>query len=268
MTTTWFFLSGGAQSPAYNMALDEYLMNRHGKQPILRFYSWQPPGLSIGYFQKTKGRINTEGLRRRGITLVRRPTGGLAVLHHKELTYSIIIPEDNPAMPHAIVGAYRALSQGLLEGFHQLGLHAELAIPAKKSGEHTPVCFEEASWYELVIAGKKAAGSAQMRHQGMILQHGSIPIHTDSDELFDCFIYPNAAVKAHAARIFSQKATALDRELGRTPELDEVKAAFYRGFKRGLKLNFEPFVLSAEDDMLVRRLAETKYQTDQWNNAR
>ncbi|CAM3024878.1 biotin/lipoate A/B protein ligase family protein [Sporolactobacillus spathodeae] len=272
LANEWYFIDSGVHTPSYNMALDEYLMEqgrRIGQAPVLRFYGWNPPGLSIGYFQKTKSRINQDALEKRGIAMVRRLTGGQAVLHHDELTYSIIISEHDPAMPHSVIGAYRVLSQGLLEGFHNLGLKAELAIPdQKKAADHSPVCFEEASWYELVVAGKKAAGSAQTRHQGMILQHGSIPLHTDSDELFACFQYPSAAIQQRAKRAFSDKAIAIDQAAGRKPSIDEVKQAFYHGFETGLGITFHSLQLSEADECAVEQLAREKYAADSWNYSR
>ncbi|MCO7127285.1 lipoate--protein ligase family protein [Sporolactobacillus shoreicorticis] len=268
----WYFIDSGIHSPVYNMALDEYLLECGAKgrrQPVLRFYGWNPPGLSIGYFQKTAGKIDWEGTKAHQVTCVRRLTGGRAVLHHDELTYSVVIPEDDPDMPHSIVGAYRVLSKGLLEGFRAMGLSADLAIPSAKPGSaHSPVCFEEASWYELVVEGRKAAGSAQTRQKGMILQHGSIPISVDEDELFDCFYYANTKLKERAKRAFSGKAVALEDLLGRKVDLAEVKKAFYHGFEKGLDIQLQPLILTEKDVRNVLALAEQKYETDQWNKSR
>lgn len=270
----WFFIDTGSHTPSYNMALDDYLLERgrqNGQLPVLRFYGWNPPGLSIGYFQKTTGRINRAGVAAHGFELVRRLTGGQAVLHHDELTYSVIISESDPSMPHSVVGAYRVLSRGLLEGYRNLGLQAELAIPdssLQKAREHSPVCFEEASWYELVVAGRKAAGSAQTRHHGMILQHGSIPLHTDPDELFDCFDYPSARVRTRTQAAFGDKAIAIDEAIGQRVSLETVKTAFYHGFETGLNITFQRLELSAEDQRAVKRLAEEKYASELWNYSR
>lgn len=269
---TWLFINSGTHTPSYNMALDEYLLDREAsgsKRPILRFYKWDPPGLSIGYFQKTRGRINRNGLQQHGIRLVRRLTGGLAVLHDDELTYSVILPEDYPGMPESVVGAYRVLSSGLLEGFRALHLHAELAIPERKSQKsHSPVCFEEASWYELVVEGRKAAGSSQTRRRGMILQHGSIPMSVDDKELFDCFSYPSERVRERAQRAFGGKAVTLGDLTGREMTAEEVEKAFYYGFERGLDVNLETSELTGDEDRLVRELARSKYESDSWNFSR
>ncbi|MCO7176075.1 biotin/lipoate A/B protein ligase family protein [Sporolactobacillus kofuensis] len=268
----WLFIDSGIHTPAYNMALDEYLLEcgaKGRKQPVLRFYGWDPPGLSLGYFQKTTGRIDLEGVHAIGAECVRRLTGGLAVLHHQELTYSVIIPEDYPEMPGSVVGAYRVLSKGLLEGFKAMGLHAELAIPDDNFGRsHSPVCFEEASWYELVVEGRKAAGSAQTRQKGMILQHGSIPIAIDENELFACFHYAGERQKQRAKRAFSGKAVALKDLLKRDVSIEEVKRAFYSGFEKGLGIQLNPITLSEEEEQEVLYLAKKKYESEQWNLSR
>ena len=214
MPEKWFFMDTGFSSPAFNMALDEALLIKqsNGKlPPVLRFYGWEPAGLSLGYFQKTKGKIDIEGAKKRGFGIVRRPTGGLAVLHDQELTYSVIIPESHEKMSKSVSKAYQVISKGLLEGYKLLGIEANLAIPDEKIGKSgTAVCFEEPSWYELVIQGRKAAGSAQTRQRGVILQHGSIPINIDSEALFDLFIYPNEKVKERALKAFGGKAVAIN----------------------------------------------------------
>lgn len=269
---SWLFLDSGVHTPSYNMALDEYLLQQGAagrKKPILRFYQWDPPGLSIGYFQKTKGKIDRYGAAQHGVRVVRRLTGGLAVLHDHELTYSVILPEDYPNMPGSVVGAYRVLSQGLLEGFRALGLQAELAIPEKKrEGSHSPVCFEEASWYELVVEGRKAAGSSQTRREGMILQHGSIPLTVDEDKLFDCFDYPNERVKARARKAFDGKAVSLDTLAGKVLTIDEVERAFYQGFEKGLGIQLAPADITPQDEQAVQELAHLKYETEAWNFSR
>src|SRR5690606_34423677 len=125
---------------------------------------------------------------------------GRAVLHDQELTYSVVVPESHPAMPRSVKEAYSVISKGLLEGYRELGISSEFAIP-ESSMEKTDsaVCFDKSSWYELLVDGKKAAGSAQMRKKGIILQHGSIPIEIDSVKLFDLFSYPSREIK-HRAR--------------------------------------------------------------------
>jgi lipoyl(octanoyl) transferase len=268
----WYFVDSGHCTPAINMALDEALMKWHRQgdiPPVLRFYGWQPAGLSVGYFQKVKGKIDLEGVQKHGYELVRRQTGGRAVLHDNELTYSVIVSEDHPDMPESVKEAYLVISKGLLEGFTNLGIQAEFAVPeGKLDVEGSAVCFEEPSWYELIVGGKKAAGSAQTRKRGIILQHGSIPIDVDDVKLFDMFIYKNERIKERARKAFGNKAVAINQIVESPVSFDETKNAFKKGFENGLNIQLEPFKLSKEQWSEVERIAAERYQNDEWNYSR
>ncbi|MBA2174674.1 lipoate--protein ligase family protein [Halobacillus locisalis] len=269
---TWYYVDSGHCTPAMNMALDEALMNWHRQgniPPVLRFYGWEPAGLSVGYFQKVKGKIDLEGIKHHGYELVRRQTGGRAVLHDKELTYSVIVSEEHEAMPASVKDAYLVISRGLLEGFLELGIKAEFAVPEEKLGTTgSAVCFEEPSWYELIVEGKKAAGSAQTRKKGIILQHGSIPIDVDDVKLFDMFIYKNERIKERARRAFSDKAVAINQILETPITFNDTKHAFKKGFEKGLDIHLEPFELSDEQWQEVEAIAEQRYRSDEWNYSR
>src|SRR5690348_12155486 len=109
---TWLFIDSGNCSPSFNMALDEALLewNSQGNiPPVIRFYGWNPATLSIGYFQRMEKEINIEAVKEQGIGFVRRPTGGRAVLHEHELTYSVIVPESHKDMPKSVTEAYRVI---------------------------------------------------------------------------------------------------------------------------------------------------------------
>ncbi|MFQ3543396.1 biotin/lipoate A/B protein ligase family protein [Halobacillus rhizosphaerae] len=269
---SWYFVDSGHCTPAINMAIDEALMNWHSEgkiPPVLRFYGWAPAGLSVGYFQKVKGKIDLEGVKRHGFELVRRQTGGRAVLHDQELTYSVIVSEDHEDMPASVKEAYLVLSKGLLEGFKNLDINAEFAVPEGKLGTTgSAVCFEEPSWYELIVEGKKAAGSAQTRKKGVILQHGSIPIDVDDMKLFDMFIYKNERIKERARRAFGDKAVSINSVLDSPVTFDETKKAFHEGFEKGLGIQLQPFHLSDEQWDEVYKIAEERYNNDAWNYAR
>lgn len=132
MKAKWRFIDSNNRSPYYNMALDEALLEWHSKgeiPPTIRFYGWNPPTLSIGYFQKAEKEINFDKVKELGLGFVRRPTGYRGVLHDEELTYSVIVSEEYPNMPKTVTEAYRVISEGLLEGFRSLGLEAYFAIP-------------------------------------------------------------------------------------------------------------------------------------------
>ncbi|MGM0864572.1 MAG: lipoate--protein ligase family protein [Bacillota bacterium] len=271
---TWRFIDSGNCSPSYNMALDEALLDWHSEgkiPPTIRFYGWDPATLSIGYFQKVEKEINLDAVKEHGLGFVRRPTGGRGVLHEHELTYSVIVSEEHPEMPKTVTEAYRVISEGILKGFQGLGLEAYFAVPKtaeEREGLKNPrsaVCFDAPSWYELVVEGRKVAGSAQTRQKGVILQHGSILLDLDEDKLFSLFNYPSDRVKERMQRAFKSKAVAMNEISSGTVTMDMAKEAFKKGFEEGLNIHLEPYELSKEETQYVVDLARTRYESDDWN---
>lgn len=270
MTETWHFMNTGSHHPYYNMALDEALLNfvsRGEIDPVVRFYTWNPPTLSIGYFQRLSKEIDIEKVKEKGYGLVRRQTGGRGVLHDKELTYSVIVPEAHPDMPQTVTEAYRVISGGLLEGFKSLGFDAHFAVPRSKEEREklkqprSSVCFDAPSWYELVVEGKKIAGSAQTRQKGVILQHGSILQDVDIDYLFDMFIFKNERLKAKMKEAFVEKAVAINDLSNETITLAQMEVAFKEGFKKALDIEFKPLELTVAQQDEVKALEE-KYRSE------
>ncbi|MDT9024834.1 lipoate--protein ligase family protein [Rossellomorea yichunensis] len=271
---TWRFIDSGNCSPSFNMALDEALLDWHSEgkiPPTIRFYGWDPATLSIGYFQKVEKEINLDAVKEHGLGFVRRPTGGRGVLHEHELTYSVIVSEEHPEMPKTVTEAYRVISEGILKGFQGLGLEAYFAVPKtaeEREGLKNPrsaVCFDAPSWYELVVEGRKVAGSAQTRQKGVILQHGSILLDLDEDKLFSLFKYPSDRVKERMQRAFKSKAVAMNEISSETITMDMAKEAFKKGFEEGLNIHLEPYELSEEETQYVVDLAGTRYESDDWN---
>jgi lipoyl(octanoyl) transferase len=273
----WRFIDSGNSSPSFNMALDEALLDWHSEgkfPPVIRFYGWEPATLSIGYFQKVEKEIDLEAVKAHGLGFVRRPTGGRGVLHEHELTYSVIVSEEHPEMPKTVTEAYRVISEGILKGFHQLGLEAYFAVPKtdeERSALKNPrsaVCFDAPSWYELVVEGRKVAGSAQTRQKGVILQHGSILLDIDEDKLFSLFKYPNDRVKERMKSAFKSKAVAINEISSRKITLEEAKDAFYKGFAEGLNIELESYQLTEEELAYVNKIAKERYENDEWNYKR
>ena len=272
MTETWNFINTGSHDPYYNMAMDEALLNfvsRGEIDPVVRFYTWNPATLSVGYFQRLKKEIDIDKVNEKGFGLVRRQTGGRGVLHDKELTYSVIVSEEHPNMPSTVTEAYRVISEGLLEGFKLLGFEAYFAIPRSKEEREklkqprSAVCFDAPSWYELVVEGRKIAGSAQTRQKGVILQHGSLLQDVNVDELFDMFIFKNDRLKDKMKKAFVDKAVAINDISDRHISIEEMEKAFEEGFKKGLNIEFKPLTLSDDQIKEVKELEE-KYRSDEW----
>ncbi len=258
------------------MAIDEAILTAHRQglvPPTVRFYGWSPASLSIGYFQQAEKEIDFEALRERGLGFVRRPTGGRAVLHDRELTYSLVVSANYPGIPGNVTEAYRVLSMGLLLGFRRLGLDAEMAClhqPAGKDGRlSTAACFDAPSKYELVVEGRKIAGSAQMRSKGVILQHGSILLELDAGKLFSVLRFPEPADRERMKRLFERKAVAIQTCLTRKnlppATMREVEDAFRAGFSEGLDTDLPESGLTGYETELAGRLAAEKYGSDGWN---
>jgi lipoyl(octanoyl) transferase len=233
----WQYIDSGPNIGAYNMAVDEELLTRAQAgeaMPVLRFYGWDPPAVSIGRFQDTKAAVNAEACKRHGFDIVRRITGGRAVLHHRELTYSIIARTDDPLFPSTVQGTYKVIATGLLAGLQNLGIAAEMvsrggrhaALVEKKPKEQA--CFSSPSWYEILANNKKIIGSAQRRMRGAFLQHGSILI--DYDPRLEAEVIPGGC--GHDV------VTCIKSELGRDVPLDEIKQAFRRGLQSALMVDF------------------------------
>ncbi len=270
---TWHFINSGKCSPSYNMALDEALMewNRVGEiGSVLRFYEWQQPTLSIGYFQNVHKEIDLAQLEKHKLALVRRPTGGRGVLHEHELTYSVIVSEDYPAMPESVTESYRTISSGLLEGFRNLGLHAEFSIPMTDEQNEilkkpkSAVCFDAPSWYELVVEGKKVAGSAQTRQKGTILQHGAILLSLDEEKLVSLFKFQSIERQNKIRLELPEKAISIDRLINRKVTIEECVEAFSSGFEKALHIKLEPLELSDKQLNRVKEIQEAKYAADDW----
>jgi lipoate-protein ligase A len=260
------------------MAVDEAVLIAHGEgrvPPTVRFYGWNPATLSIGYFQKAEEEVDFDALRKHGIGFVRRPTGGRAVLHDRELTYSIIVSEAYPGMPTTVNEAYRVLSEGLVFGFRNLGLQAEMVSLAseeekqKYAAASSAACFDSPSWYELVVEGRKVAGSAQTRQKGVVLQHGSILLDMDADLLFELLRFPNERVKQRLRESFDRKAVAINdvcRSIGRPAlTLEQAEAAFRTGIADGLGVQLEEGELTPYERELADQLVREKYGNKEWN---
>ncbi|MCP2034931.1 lipoate-protein ligase A [Planomicrobium sp. HSC-17F08] len=272
--TDWYFINSGQNSPAFNMAMDEALLDWHSEgliPPVIRFYGWNPATLSVGYFQRVEKEIDMEQVSALGLGFVRRPTGGRGVLHEHELTYSVIVSEDYPEMPETVTEAYRVISGGLLQGFKNLGLDAYFSVPdtdEKRADLKKPksaVCFDAPSWYEMVVEGKKVAGSAQTRQKGVILQHGAILLDLDAEKLLSVFKFSSPESEEAMRRKIPEKAVAINSLRARPATIEECVDAFKAGFEEALAINLTPYILSEEQLAYIKSIEEKKYGNDEWN---
>lgn len=268
----WRLLQTGLADGAANMAVDEAILwaVAEGKSPpTLRFYGWQPPCLSIGYSQ-SMGEVDVERCREAGIDFVRRPTGGRAILHAEELTYSIVAPQAEPRVAGGVIESYRRLSTGLIAGLRALGVEAYQALtPSSLQGGkcegQSAACFDAPSSYEITVGGKKLVGSAQVRKKSVVLQHGSLPLGGDIARIFDFLRTPSEERRGELKQALRARATSLELALGYSVPFDEVARHLAAGFAQALNLQLIPGQLSEYELALAEKLRREKYATREWN---
>lgn len=286
-TEPWRLFTSHDVPGALNMAVDEVLLGSviAGGSPVVRFYTWKPAALSLGVNQPV-GEVHLAECAARGFDVVRRLTGGRAVLHQYELTYSVIARENDMRVSGGVIESYRKISAALVEGLSSLGAAVSLAPHDRASirsvasrreeaalayeGEtatiegHSAVCFDAASAYELTSSGKKLVGSAQARRGGALLQHGSILLDIDWEAWVSVFQYATEAGKQRAYSKLPARMTSLRHELGRVVHAEEVVASLQPAFERLLSVSLESSRLSVEEGAAAQELAVSKYGSEDW----
>jgi len=250
--TAWRLLDSGPMSPSLNMAVDRAILALHANgqaPPTLRFYQWQPVAVSLGYFQK-RHNLNLDVCRQYGIEVVRRPTGGKAVLHLGDLTYAVIAGNAD-GIPSAVTAAYSLICKGLLAGFHSLGIAARMGREPRNSPQ-TDICFLRCAIGAIVHQGKKFVGSAQTWHASSMLQHGSIILTPQENTLFELWGPTSGAGELHAA--FKGQLTSVQEILGYNLALVKLKTALKEGLARTLGVELVEEDLSWEEWTMAREL--------------
>lgn len=254
---------------AFNMAADEAILAACGRDavpPTLRLYGWDPVAVSAGYFQDVKKDIDLDYCASRGWPVVRRLTGGRAVLHSDELTYSVAAPVSSPLFPRDVAGTYRVIAGGLLAGLHRLGIPAEIIAARDKvkvtdAVKGSAACFSSISWYELAVGGKKVAGSAQRRWAAAFLQHGSLLTRQQPQEQLDALKKRDAAT----LNALTSGMTSLYEAAGREILREELIQAISDGFEEALGITLSPGALTPEEEQETARLMTARYGADVWN---
>ena len=280
----WRLIKDSYHNGFINMAVDEAIMIAHKNglvPPTIRFYQWSPPAVSLGYFQDLKKEINVKVCQDLGIDIVRRPTGGKAVLHDQELTYSFIIKENDPLVNDSILETYKRISGGIIRCLSYLGIKAELVPLRGKLENHLlgrsdkarihhldfkSICFSIPSQYEVQVEGKKMVGSAQVRKGGVVLQHGSLLIKLEKDKLFSVFNFPSDQIREKLKSKF--KATSLEEILKRKIDFSELSNILPRGFEEEFGVRLVESKLTEPEENISKDLLENKYLTYEWNYKR
>ena len=262
--TTWRLIRSRPADGATNMAIDEAILRAVARREVcatLRLYSWDPPCLSLGRGQVADD-VDCQAVEDAGYGLVRRPTGGRAILHIDELTYSVAVCQEDPRVTGSVVESYRRLSAGLVRAMELLGVPGLVADQrADRRGDEGPVCFEVPSDYEITACGRKLVGSAQMRAQGAVLQHGTVPLHGDIAR-----ICPLLAQHPDQEGV-RDRATTVARARGWPVEWEDAAEALAEGFEETLNVALLPAELTAGELVAAQDLREQKYGTSEWTSA-
>lgn len=257
---------------AGNMALDCAILEAvaSGSQPpTLRLYGWRPFCLSLGYGQRSRD-VDVKRLEERGWDLARRPTGGKAILHGDELTYSLCLPLDHPLARGDVIESYRRISVGLLAALEWLGLAAEARPRAAnpRNADLSSVCFEMPSHYEISIGGRKLIGSAQLRRRGGLLQHGALPLSGDLGRICDVLRFDSDEARRAQKASLREGAINLSQAARAAISWSQAASAIEAGFARAFELEIAPGALSAAEFRRTDELLDERFGNPAWTNKR
>jgi lipoate-protein ligase A len=268
--TSWRLLISPPSPGAWNMAVDEAILQgmiQPETPPTLRLYAWEPGCLSLGYAQSIQD-VDIPSLISHGWDIVRRPTGGRAILHIDELTYAVIGPPSEPRLAGGVLESYHCLSQALLSALHRMNIPAQSQIDPTQPNTTIkgPVCFEVPSNYEITVNGKKLIGSAQARRKEGVLQHGSLPLLGDLTRILQVLRFPegNQTSRIEAAMRLLARATTVEEALGKTMSWETTAQALVDAFEQELNLSLKQGGLTITEEALARTLMHEKYQQASW----
>ena len=264
----WRLIYDSLTSGMWNMAVDEALLMAQGIRPTLRLYAWQPYCVSVGYGQRVDA-VDAARLDAADYDLVRRPTGGRAILHAHEVTYSLILPADHPITAGGVLPSYQRISRALLAGLKILGVQTEAKAQESRVNQPGPVCFTTPSHYEVTANGRKLIGSAQLRRKAGVLQHGSLPLGGDIGAICDFLHYDSETQREKSKQQVWQRAVTLsdllDNECVTWQQAAEAIAA---GFQEVFDIVFEANGLTVSEEALAYELARTVYGNPFWTSRR
>jgi lipoate-protein ligase A len=234
------------------MGLDEAILegvSRNESPPTLRLYGWNPPAVSVGYFQGLEEEADLPACEAQGVDVVRRVSGGGAVFHHAELTYSLVMPGGHPLAGKTIRESYERLCSGIVEGLALLGAAARF-VPIN----------------DIIAGGRKVSGNAQTRRMGCVLQHGTVLLDLEADRMFSLLRVPPEKTRGRIVADVKSRVTGLRDILGREVSFSEAAAALAEGFRRALSLEYTACSAapSPAEEARARELAADKFANPRW----
>ena len=269
--TTWSFIDTGVARGAYNMAVDEVLLDEcanRGGGPYLRLFGWNPPTVTLGFGQKLERELDVEKCRQMGVDIVRRPTGGRAVLHWGELTYSVVCATAAGEVGEDVGEVYHAIGCCLVRGLRILGVEAVLERAAarrtdRQATDTSRPCFSSISRWEVKCKGRKLIGSAQRRLKSAVLQHGSLLLDPRHERLLELMPEGDVAVLEAYLSELQLGSTHLSACLESWSPAD-LKTRILEGFREVLSVEIDEADLSADQSERVSLLLHSKYDNPTW----
>ena len=254
MKEKWRLLKTEDNSAFANMAIDRAVMVENSKDkvpPTVRFYTWKPPAISIGYFQSLNEEVDLEVCKKLGIEYVRRITGGGAVFHDKELTYSIVISESHRLVPKNILESYRRICGAIIRGLKHLWIESKYA----------PI-------NDIIVNNKKISGSAQTRKSKTVLQHGTVLIDVDVDKMFKILKVPNEKIKDKLIADVKQRVTSIKHISGNNASFNDVADSMKIGFEEEFGVELVNGDLTSKEINLTKKFEKECFSTNEWNYRR
>ena len=242
-----------AQDAFTNMAIDEAIIRsaKEIQKPTVRLYSWKPEAISIGYFQSLKQEVDIEKCSELGVDLVRKTTGGGAVFHDEELTYSFVCTEESNIVPKAILDSYARICGAVVNSFKSFGLDASF-VPIN----------------DIIVNGKKISGNAQTRRYNSVLQHGTLLLGVDVEKMFSLLKVPDEKIRDKMIKVVSERVTSLEKELSRKVPFAEAAQKVKEGFEEEFKVELVEEPLAKEEISLAEQIRKEKFSLRDWNYMR
>ena len=271
----WRLIYTGAGQPYWNMAVDETLFRRcqevNNFPPTLRIYDWREPAFTIGYFQDINQALNLQKAGQQGLKVVRRMTGGRAILHYGELTYAVVADSRrNPQLGSSLLETYREICLAWIEVMQLLGIRVEYsrkkASQKKVRSSYDTPCFASASIYELTVKGKKLLGSAQRRTKACFIQQGSLPRLNTGRSPASCFGPENRS--RQELHSWDERGVNLESLTGRRWTLAELKEYVKKGFEHHFGVSMVEEGLTQPETKMALQLEKEKYSRPEWNHFR
>jgi lipoyltransferase/lipoate-protein ligase len=254
MTEEWRLLKTKGNTAAVNMAIDRAVIVSNSNKkvpPTVRFYTWNPPAISIGYFQSLEDEVDLKNCKKLGVDYVRRITGGGAVFHEEELTYSIVVSESYPKIPKNIMDSYGRICGAVIKGLKNLGINSE----------YKPI-------NDIIVNGKKISGNAQTRKMKTVLQHGTVILDVDVDKMFSILKVPNEKIKDKLIADAKERVTSIKHVRGREICFEDTAKAMKKGFEEEFNVELIDGALTKEEIRLANKFEKECFSTKDWNHRR